>query len=400
MERNYQMNSVAVQGVFRLIKSALTGQPLPLPEGFDLEQVQDLLKKHKIENIVYYGAVNCGIDPRTAVMTGLFSATYKCLYAHERQQREAEQLLRCFEEQGIDHMPLKGMLTKKLYRRSDMRIMGDADILIRMEQYSRIKPLLEQLGFTEKLESDHELVWVKPGLYLELHKRLIPSYNYDYAAYFGDGWRLAKPCADKPYCYELSAEDHLVYLFTHFAKHYRDGGIGIRHLTDLYVFRNAYPQLDEAYVRRELQVLQLDVFYSNIWAALDRVFDDGPGNQATDLIISTVLGSGLYGTKEQRIAAAGAWEKASGNTVGQAKRSRWLRLALPPYSVMREKYPILEKAAILLPVMWVVRWFSTWCTKKQTIRSQQDRMRMMTKSRVDHYEQALQEVGLAFHFEE
>lgn len=400
MERNYQMNSVAVQGVFRLIKSALTGQPMPLPEGFDLEQVQDLLKKHKIENIVYYGAVNCGIDPKSEVMTGLFSTTYKYLFAHERQLQEADKLLRCFADNGIDHMPLKGLLTKELYRRPDMRIMGDADILIRMEQYDRIKPLLEQLGFTEKLESDHELVWVKPDLYLELHKRLIPSYNYDYAAYFGDGWRLARPCADKPYCYELSAEDHMVYLFTHFAKHYRDGGIGIRHLTDLYVFRQAHPQLDHAYIVKELQVLQLDVFYSNIWAALDRVFDDGPGNQVTELIISTVLGSGLYGTKEQHIAAAGVREKAGGNTVGQVKRKRWLRLALPPYGVMREKYPVLEKAAILLPVMWVVRWFSTIGSKRQVLRAQQERMRMMTKSCVDQYEQALHAVGLAFHFEE
>ena len=63
-----------------------------------------------------------------------------------------------FEKNGIAHMPLKGILMKQLYPRPDMRIMGDADILIRVEQYEKIKPLLEELGFAEKLESDHELI--------------------------------------------------------------------------------------------------------------------------------------------------------------------------------------------------------------------------------------------------
>ena len=54
------------------------------------------------------------------------------------------------------------------------------DILIRPEQYDRIVPILEQLNFREKNETDHELVWIHDDLYLELHKRLIPSYNKDF----------------------------------------------------------------------------------------------------------------------------------------------------------------------------------------------------------------------------
>lgn len=38
-----------------------------------------------------------------------------------------------FDAGGIDYMPLKGSILKDLYPRHEMRMMGDADILIRME---------------------------------------------------------------------------------------------------------------------------------------------------------------------------------------------------------------------------------------------------------------------------
>ena len=71
---------------------------------------------------------------------------------------------------------------------------------------------MESLGFAEKLESDHELIWQKPSAYIELHKRLIPSYNQDYYAYYGEGWNLAKKCDGTRY--SMTDEDQMIYLFT------------------------------------------------------------------------------------------------------------------------------------------------------------------------------------------
>ena len=42
--------------LFSLIKSALTGTPQPLSKDFDLVSVLGTVRKHQIENIVYYGA--------------------------------------------------------------------------------------------------------------------------------------------------------------------------------------------------------------------------------------------------------------------------------------------------------------------------------------------------------
>ena len=106
---------------------------------------------------------------------------------------------------------------------------------------------MQKLGYAEKVESNHEYIWHKAGSYIELHKRLIPTYNKDYYSYFGDGWRLAK--LKDGTRFSMTDEDQMVYLFTHYAKHYRDAGIGIRHIVDLWVYRNNKPNLNEEYIK-------------------------------------------------------------------------------------------------------------------------------------------------------
>ena len=394
------MISTATRGIFLLVKSALTGESYPLPEGFDLEQEKQLIRMHQIENLIYYGAVNCGMDPKSALLRELFSVTCRYLYIDQRQRWELEKLYAVLDEKQIDYMPLKGVWLKPLYPRPDMRIMGDADILIRMEQYGKLKPLMQQLGFAEKLESDHELIWTKPTLYLELHKRVIPSYNKDYATYFGNGWRLAQPCEGNTCRHKMSDEDAFIYLFTHFAKHYRDGGIGIRHLTDLYVFSKARPHLDEAYLREELKKLQLHTFYENVCDALAVLFDDAPENDKTRVITDVIMHSGVYGSESGHIAAQGVRERAKGSTARQVRRRHWLQLVFLPYDAMCEKYPVLKKCTVLLPVMWVARWFYVLTKQPHRLRSERRRIKMMSEERIESYDQMLRAVGLAFNFKE
>lgn len=179
-------------GVIALVKSALTNEKIPLPEDFSILEAAKISTKHRIESLIYYGAVNCGIPKDDPVMKKLFRSVCAALFVSENQLREIERVFLSFEENSIEYMPLKGLVLKELYPKKDMRSMSDADVLICVEQYPKIKEIMLSLGFSEKIESDHELIWESPLLTLELHKRLIPSYNEDFFAYFGDGWQLAK----------------------------------------------------------------------------------------------------------------------------------------------------------------------------------------------------------------
>ena len=389
------------QGVLALIHSAVSGEAKTLPEGFDLEAAMPLIQKHKINNLIYYGAKNCGIDASSPVMKNLFLVTYQAMCVDERQREQLGKLFAAFDANGIEYMPVKGVLLKALYPKPDMRIMGDADILIRLEQYEKILPIMETLGYTEKLESDHELIWTHPSLYLELHKRLIPSYNYDYAAYYGDGWQLGHPSTENPCRYEMTDEDEMIYLFTHFAKHYRDGGIGVRHMLDLYLYRKTKPDLDMEYLMAELKKLQLDAFYENIYRTLDAWFDCGQHDELTTQISDFIFKSGVYGAHDAHRIAQGVRDKANeGGSNKQVKKRAWLKLIFLPYSNMCEKYPVLGKCPILLPIMWVVRWFSAFFKNPQTISQQHKNLKLLSEDKLDAWESQMQAVGLGFHFEE
>lgn len=392
------MTEIQQNGIITLIKSALCGQAFSLPEGFDLKETIEYVTKSQITNMIYYGAINCGISQDSEIMQRLFLLVCQILSIDAYQKNEIDKICNAFDENGIDYMPLKGILLKKIYPNSSMRTMGDADILIRNEQYERIKPLLVEMGYKELPESNHELPWSKSKMFLELHKRLISTYNKDFYAYFRDGWGLAKLLPDKSNHYQMREEDTFVYLFTHLVKHYRSGGIGIKHMTDLWVFLKAYPNLDQDYINSVLNKLMLLEFYNNVMKTLKVWFADGEADDKTELITYTIFKSGAYGNYDDRLAALVIRDFKTENK----KHNRVREIAeilFPPYKKMCDKYPILHKAAILLPCMWLYRGFAAVFTKPYKIKAVSKNIDIIANDKVSLYHKSLQKVGLDYNFE-
>jgi hypothetical protein len=386
------------RGILLILKSAITGKAERLPDGFSLEEALPLVKRHQLAMLVYEGAVICGIPDDTPLMLQLLQHCCRQILCSEGQMEAVSRICNAFEEAGIDYMLLKGCEMKRLYPKKELRVMGDADILIRREQYGHIKQLVAELGYQPVTESDHEYVWQSENLYLELHKRLIPSYNSDYYAYFGDGWRLAKQ--QSGFRYAMTDEDTFIYLFTHFAKHYRDGGIGCRHVLDLWVYLRAYPDLDMAYMRSELKKLRLLEFFENVRRLLESWFDDGEADEKLDVMTDFVFDSGSWGKWESHILSA---EVRNRKTAGSAQggRLRSLRLLLfPEARNMAERYPVLDRFPWLLPVLWPVRWVETLLLRPNRVREKQRDIRTATPAKVDGYQHAMNFVGLDFNFEE
>lgn len=386
------------QGVITLLRSAVTAEKLPLPEGFDWDAAMALVKAHHISPLVYEGAVNCGVDNSLPQMQKLFQMSCKNLLVSESQLRSIDQLCAAFEEAGIDYMPVKGCNMKKRYPKPELRAMGDADILIRMEQYDRIRPIVASLGFEEHMESDHELIWRSNILELELHKRLIPSYNKDYFHYFGDGWRLAKV---KNGCrWSMTPEDEYIYLFTHFAKHYRDGGIGLRHVLDLWVYERSVPAMDEKYLRKELDKLQLWQFRQNVCQLIRAWFCGEVLDEVTAFLSDFVFDSGSWGKSEARDLAFGVRDAESAGSVQKGKLMRELKILFPPMFNMKQLFPILKKLPVLLPVFWLVRWVKILLFRRERIAYQRRRLQQRDAEKIETYQQALNYVGLDFRFKE
>jgi len=386
------------RGILTLVRSAITGEVLPLPRDFDPAQAYPVVVKHQLVPLVYEGALRCGLSRTLPTMQTLFQGYCRCLAHSERQLQMIRRLYETFDANAIDYMPLKGCNMKALYPKPELRLMGDADILIRREQYEAIRPLVERLGMTEKVEGEYDFVWESPALKLELHKKLVGESNRDLYGFLGDGWSLAKPVAGSRYA--MGDEDQFLYLFAHFTKHYRDGGIGIRHVVDLWVYLRTHPEMDPAYLTKSLERMHLAEFYENIRQVMACWFEDAAETDKTAFISEYVFQSGSWGTHDAHRIAANVKDVRHGGGVRRGKLRRLWMALFPELRIMQNRYPVLRKAPVLLPVFWPYRWIEAVLFRRDRVRRQRENMKGIDTQEIRSYEQALQYVGLDFHVKE
>lgn len=386
------------RGVINIVCSALTGKKVSLPEDFSLSDGLEIARKHKIEVLFYYGALNCGFSQEEPLMQELFMLVCGNIAVNEQQMYAVKEIFSAFDEQKIDYLPLKGTVIKELYPKPEMRSMGDADILIKTEQYDKIKPVMRSLGYTEGKESDHELVWYKGKINIELHKQLFSSYNKDFGGYFGDGWNFAE--LNNCTYYSMTDENQMIYLFTHFAKHYRAPGIGIKHMTDLWVYRQSKLDMNEKYIKKELLHLKLYDFYVNVLHTLEAWFEGRESDEIIDFITETVFNSGVFGTHEVLLLSGALKNSRSVGSVKKSRRRRIFKILFPSYDSMCQKYSFLKKAPFLMPFLWVVRGFDIALFNRSKIKAVDEDLKRITEESVMDYERALKFVGLDYNFEE
>ena len=385
-------------GFLALIRAALNGSVPDLPEDFRFEDAYEVAEAHQILPLIYYGAMSLPSFMTHPMMGRFFERTCTYISACANQDRVVGELCQRLDGAGLDHMPLKGTVLRELYPAPEMRVMGDADILIRVQDYPKILPIMEGMPGFALSESDHEFIWMLGNrVTVELHKRLIPSYNEDYFAYYGDGWQLANPVSEGSHRYAMKREDMLIYLFTHFAKHYRDKGAGVKYVVDFYMYRHAYPDLDMAYLEREMKRLRLWEFYGNVMRLIDVWFEGAPSDEKTDFMTQKIFDDGVYGKDENSAVSAGVKLSKKG---GSAKLKRMWQMAFPGYDIMSRKYPVLKKWAILLPFLWIWRILNVVFSHKDRIDRGRRELDRMTDENISAYQRELNYVGLDFNFGE
>ena len=380
-------------GIINLLKSAVTQEKQQIPSGFDLATSYPVIQKHHIFPLIYDGAVRCGFDRKAAVMNKLFRAYVQILQISEKQMQQVDSIYEAFERNGIDYMPLKGCKMKSLYPRPELRVMGDADILIRVAQYDKIVPILTSFGMVEGEESDHELNWSNDSLQLELHKRITPSFNTDLYMFLGDGWSSAR--LNQGTCYSMSNEDEYLYLFTHFTRHYRGGGIGCRHLVDLWMYLRTHPELDDNYIADKIDGMNLREFHENIRRTIAVWFEDATADVKTDYITDYIFSCGSWGVIEN-YAFAIALRAEQKNNEKMGKINYILQRVFPPLQELKGRYPILETKPYMLPVVWVRRLSNKLLFESESISRQCNFVSKLDDDALDARRQSLQYVGLEF----
>jgi len=383
------------RGILTLIRCAITNESLCLPDNFSLEDAFAFARKRHLIPLLYTGAVRCNISKQDPVMLKMLQHYLKYMMYSEKQMSALSRLLDAFDKAHIDYLPLKGSHMKSLYPKPELRIMGDADILIRVEQYEHIIPILTSLGFTHTADCAHHFGWHTDNLNLELHQCLIPSSYTQYYNYCGNGWKLAVP--DCGYRYRFSTpEDEFIFLFSHFTKHYLVGGIGCRHLIDLWIFRYLHPEMNESYIISILDTLQLTEFYQNILQVICAWFEGGILDEKTSFISEFIFTSSNWGTSKTHALAASVKDVQTIEHPKFYRLHRLIWLLFPPAENLKLRYPFLRKHAYLVPLFYPVRILDTLVNRTKNVKRHISDLNYSTADKVESYEQSLEYVGLRF----
>lgn len=383
------MNSFQT-GVIDLVKSAITGEKAVIKSDFDWKNALRLAQIQQILPLIYYGIKNSQITLDSETENKLENYTIKTIMATSVQNNAINNVFKIFRENNIDFLPLKGSVIRRFYKKAEMRLMGDVDILVKEEAYEKIRTLLEENGYLPLFETDPEFVWEKKNeLHLEIHKSLFSKTNKVFYDYFGTGWERAQKTDSSEY--KMSLEDVYIYLFTHFAKHFKGSGVGIRHLVDFYVLKRENENLNFSYIEEQLKKMELQEFHGFIQKTLDVWFFEARGDEKTDFITSRVFSGGAFGNEENFVLSQGARysERKSG-----AKLGLFFSATFPRLNIMKSKYPILNKAPILLPFLWVFRIITAILFRGKNIKDGTKKVKMMSDENINEYKKSLELVGL------
>lgn len=322
-----------------------------------------LAHEHGVANLLYYALpyLSESQQPNEQERKNLKELAYAAAAREALQQRELDAILGRFEAEHITVLPLKGCVIKQLYPKPDMRYMSDTDLLFDAAQASKVKEIIEELGYiTQKYDQGETDFYISPTrMNYELHRSLRDEgFNESSRRFLDALFSYAKPQHGKEYVLELPEEEHYAYLLCHFVKHLINGGIGVRQVMDIY-FCKCQWSFDEKKLRTLLKELELTEFAATLERLAECWFGSGTDDAVTEELGAYILGSGRFGTDAQRVTDRMLREQGNSNRMVYILRRVFL-----PYQTMAGYFPSLKKAPFLLPFYWVFRLFrGIFCRK-------------------------------------
>lgn len=327
--------------------AALFAEP---PAQEVLESLYALSNHHDMAHIVGSALDAQALLPQDGEVTKRFRKKQMlAIFRYHNIQNVFERVCAALEAANIRHVPLKGSVLRAYYPEPWMRTSCDIDILIDPESLERVKELApEQMNAAYRSSWHHEhSFFTENGVHIEFHDDLNPDDGKKNVALENvwahteaeDGWTYRRKMTDAMFFF---------YHIAHMAKHFEEGGCGVRPFLDLWLLENRVPH-DRAARDGLLEQGGLLTF-ANAARGLSAVWFDGKeADEITNRMQSYVLQGGVYGNLDNRVAVQ---QNKRGGRIGYILSRIFL-----PYHSLKFTYPILQKHKWLLPFMQVRRWF-------------------------------------------
>ena len=315
-----------------------------------LERLYTISKAHDLAHILAVALSKCGKLGDDLVSKKFQIKAVSAVSHYERARYDLQTICDALEQAQIPYIPLKGSVLRQYYPEPWMRNSCDIDVLVRKENLTTAMQVLQDvLGYTLRKEGTHEFSFCSPSnVCVEMHFDLIEDGRVNAAGeILKDVWNKARLKENTKFHYLLSDEQFYYYHIAHMAKHFEQGGCGIRPFIDLWIM-DAGKQIDWEKRNQLLQKGKLLKFaraakkLSKIW------FENEHYDHVARIMEEYVIRGGIFGTKSTRV------------TLHQKQKgSKWryaLWRILPPYSTIKNIYPILQSHPWMTPFAQIYRW--------------------------------------------
>lgn len=263
------------------------------------------------------------------------------------QAIEFENLLQKLEQEQVKTLIFKGFLMKNLYPQSYMRKMCDIDILVEKQHMKRAEKAIKELEFEELDSREKHKCFIKHILIIiELHRKMLNPGDIGYQ-YFDNILEKAIQYKDYKNIYQMNLEDSYIFCIVHLIEHFKIFGISIRDVLDVYLFnKKNHDIMDHKKINKVLEELGITEFEKQIREIAYKWFDVNEEFKQENL--SDVEKYIISGPSHNKGVIYSSIENENDKNVV-------FRLFFPKLKVMQNQYNILQKAPILLPIMWIYR---------------------------------------------
>ena len=387
------MNNETVKFFLGILRSSLCGEPLSEEEkkGYSpdiLPHLIRLAKYHDVSHLLAFGLQeNRLLDSENC--QAMEKAIFLAVYRYEQSRSELNQLCNAFEKAKIPFVPLKGAVIRRYYPEPWMRTSCDIDVLVREEDLEKaVECLVNDLDYQYNHKFTHDVsLSAKSGLHVELHYNLMEDEPVKSSrAVLNRVWETAVRLDGYEYWHELPDEVFYFYHIAHMAKHFENGGCGVRPFIDLNILHHKV-SFDEKKRAELLRKGDLTLFEAQAKLLSEVWFGGAEHTHVTCRMENFILRGGVYGSAENHIAVQ---QQKKGGKIKYAFSKIWL-----PYDLIKYYYPVLGKYKCFTPIMEVRRWLRLLFGgqfKKAT--RELNYNANMTKDQIKETETLLRNIGL------
>ncbi len=347
------MDDKQIKLLFALLRSAVCGISLSQEEisfysSEKLNKLVSLARKHDVVHLLLLGLKkNHLLDNWNNDLKNEMLST---VYRYEKMNYEFGRICNALEQAGIPFMPLKGAVIRNYYPEPWMRTSCDIDVLVQEKELDRAVSRFENcLGYTRLSQNGHDVsLFSQNKTHIELHYDLMGNSKIKNAdRVLQNIWEKALKHHGCNNRYDMPDDLFYFYHIAHMAKHFMNGGCGIRPFLDIWVLNH---RVDCNKGNRKNLLVQGDLFaFSKQVKLLSEVwFSTSEHTKVTKQMEKYVLHGGTYGAEDNRIKVQ---QQQKGGRLNYALSKIFI-----PYSTIKFHYPILQKYRFLTPVMEVRRW--------------------------------------------